>query len=263
MDLLSQHEAFLRAIFDAPDDDTPRLVYADFLQEQGDEDRAEFIRVQCELALKPWDESTDRVRRLVTRERELSVRLFPDGAPCECVYSGEIDRSPVRGFGLSGATFVVTDAVLADPGRGRWRIVRSAPALFGANALVTGVLLRPEYFEVLFALPVAQRITGWTLSGHVREELSHSGPGAFDLIDMVQQPVITTAGVEALARHKSARRITELDLRNNNLDNDAARVLVQSPYLDNLKRLQLLEGNRFRGKVWQQVIERFGEDVVG
>ena len=41
MDLLSQHEAFLRAIFDAPDDDTPRLVYADFLQENGEEDRAD------------------------------------------------------------------------------------------------------------------------------------------------------------------------------------------------------------------------------
>ena len=46
MDLLSQHEAFLRAIFDAPDDDTPRLVYADFLQENGEDDRAELIRVQ-------------------------------------------------------------------------------------------------------------------------------------------------------------------------------------------------------------------------
>ena len=44
---------------------------------------------------------------------------------------------------------------------------------------------------------------------------------------------------------------------------DAARALVKSPYLDTLKRLQLLEGNRLRGKVWQQVIERFGEDVVG
>jgi uncharacterized protein (TIGR02996 family) len=41
---------FLAAIRAAPDDDAPRLVYADFLHENGEEDRAEFIRVQCRLA---------------------------------------------------------------------------------------------------------------------------------------------------------------------------------------------------------------------
>ncbi|QJW99786.1 TIGR02996 domain-containing protein [Frigoriglobus tundricola] len=35
-----------------PDDDTPRLVFADWLQEHGEEDRAEFIRVQIELVRK-------------------------------------------------------------------------------------------------------------------------------------------------------------------------------------------------------------------
>ena len=74
---------------------------------------------------------------------------------------------------------------------------------------------------------------------------------------------VTGPGVEALARHRGARRIDTLLLTNNNLDNDAARALIRSPYLENLKRLDLLDGNRLRGKVWQQVIERFGEDVVG
>jgi uncharacterized protein (TIGR02996 family) len=32
-----------------PDDDAPRLVYADWLDEHGEADRAEFIRLQCEL----------------------------------------------------------------------------------------------------------------------------------------------------------------------------------------------------------------------
>jgi uncharacterized protein (TIGR02996 family) len=46
-------QAFLRAVCDAPDDDGPRLVYADFLDESGDPvrvARAEFIRLQCTLA---------------------------------------------------------------------------------------------------------------------------------------------------------------------------------------------------------------------
>jgi uncharacterized protein (TIGR02996 family) len=47
---------FLEAVRAAPDDDGPRLVYADWLDERGDHDRAEFIRVQCELArLDPAD----------------------------------------------------------------------------------------------------------------------------------------------------------------------------------------------------------------
>jgi type IV pilus assembly protein PilB len=43
-------DTFLRAITEDSDDDAPRLVYADWLEEQGQTARAEFIRVQCGLA---------------------------------------------------------------------------------------------------------------------------------------------------------------------------------------------------------------------
>lgn len=49
----SDREAFIRAICESPADDTPRLIFADWLEEQGnkeDRDRAEFIRVQIKLA---------------------------------------------------------------------------------------------------------------------------------------------------------------------------------------------------------------------
>lgn len=53
---MTHQDAFLQAIREAPQDDTPRLVYADWLDENGDADRAEFIRVQCALArLEPAD----------------------------------------------------------------------------------------------------------------------------------------------------------------------------------------------------------------
>ncbi len=38
--------AFLDAIVADIDDNAPRLIYADWLDEQGDSNRAEFIRVQ-------------------------------------------------------------------------------------------------------------------------------------------------------------------------------------------------------------------------
>jgi len=63
------HDPFLRAIAAAPDDDTPRLVYADWLDEHGDPARAEFIRVQCELARAAEDDP--RRPGLEDREHEL------------------------------------------------------------------------------------------------------------------------------------------------------------------------------------------------
>ncbi len=47
---------FLAAIRDHHDDDAPRLVYADWLDERGESDYAEFIRVQCELASRYPDD---------------------------------------------------------------------------------------------------------------------------------------------------------------------------------------------------------------
>src|SRR5438270_1476016 len=44
---------FLMAILADPDADAPRLAYADWLEDDGDADRAEFIRVQCALAAMP------------------------------------------------------------------------------------------------------------------------------------------------------------------------------------------------------------------
>jgi uncharacterized protein (TIGR02996 family) len=46
----SDEQALLNAINAAPADDVPRLVYADWLDEHNRPERAEFIRVQCELA---------------------------------------------------------------------------------------------------------------------------------------------------------------------------------------------------------------------
>ena len=46
---MTDGERLLRAILDQPEEDTPRLLYADWLEESGESEWAEFIRVQCEL----------------------------------------------------------------------------------------------------------------------------------------------------------------------------------------------------------------------
>jgi uncharacterized protein (TIGR02996 family) len=50
---VTDEAAFLAAIIERPDDDVPRLVFADWLDEHGQPERAEFVRVQVELAALP------------------------------------------------------------------------------------------------------------------------------------------------------------------------------------------------------------------
>ncbi|HVL11029.1 MAG TPA: TIGR02996 domain-containing protein [Gemmata sp.] len=53
---MSDHDALLAAICAEPDDDTPRLVFADWLEENDQVDRAAFVRAQVELArTPPWE----------------------------------------------------------------------------------------------------------------------------------------------------------------------------------------------------------------
>ena len=74
---LGMEEAFLNAITASPEDDTPRLVFADWLDEHGRRAEAELIRLQCRL-----DPDRDRyddsaVNALRDRLRE-PLRLLDD-----------------------------------------------------------------------------------------------------------------------------------------------------------------------------------------
>ncbi len=72
---LAEKPALLAAIAAAPDDDLPRLVYADWLERRNsaaDRAQAEFIRVQCQLAQLEADQPA--YPKLKERETELLAR---------------------------------------------------------------------------------------------------------------------------------------------------------------------------------------------
>jgi uncharacterized protein (TIGR02996 family) len=48
---MTDRDALLNAVLAGPDDDLPRLVFADWCDEHGEPDRAEFVRVQVRLAV--------------------------------------------------------------------------------------------------------------------------------------------------------------------------------------------------------------------
>src|SRR4051812_31182343 len=53
---MNLQDAFLQAVRAAPDEDAPRLLYADWLDERGEHGHAEVIRLQCELARAAEDD---------------------------------------------------------------------------------------------------------------------------------------------------------------------------------------------------------------
>ena len=64
--------AFLRDVIENPDDDAPRLIFADWLEDHGDPERAEFIRLQIEG--EKLSAYSLRSRQIRVREIELSRR---------------------------------------------------------------------------------------------------------------------------------------------------------------------------------------------
>lgn len=66
--------SFLSAIKECPEDDTPRLILADWLDDNGDPYRAEFIRLECKLASKKVGQPGERAAA-VERVEELLRRF--------------------------------------------------------------------------------------------------------------------------------------------------------------------------------------------
>ena len=77
----------LAAIKANPADDLPRLVCADFLEENGEPERAEFVRVQCEIDRTPDRAACDRCRRDWVRVNKSSYPVPMSMCP-ECRTDG-------------------------------------------------------------------------------------------------------------------------------------------------------------------------------
>jgi uncharacterized protein (TIGR02996 family) len=113
--------ALLQAIREAPDDDAPRLVYADWLDEHGAPERAEFIRVCVELIrvrqaaaaargldrglAARLDQLEDRKADVFYRRRPAAVGPYPAGWRCLLAPPARDDPSYARRH-TAGAIFL-------------------------------------------------------------------------------------------------------------------------------------------------------------
>jgi uncharacterized protein (TIGR02996 family) len=174
---MTERDAFLRAIRANPDDDLVRLVFADWLEERG-EQGAEFIRVQCELEPIRHRLENPRTRELISREEVLQDHRF--GAAVELDeglgYSDEIgyrrglpdwlllslDTLLTRGEQLFAAYPTVRElAVFGIEGRGA--DLAACPLLAGLDVLEIADTLTDADAEALAASSHLRSISRFTL----------------------------------------------------------------------------------------------------
>src|SRR4051812_27172040 len=190
---------FLELILDRPDDDAPRLVYADWLDERGDP-RGEFIRLQ--LALGRLGEDDPCRPGLAEREALLAARHRP-----------EWDR-PLAGL-ADGWEYR----------RGFAEIVRGAAARVLERA---GQLFRTAPVRELELHDVSGRLA----------ELARA-PWLGRLKGLTVYASRNPAVASALAASPGLAGITALRLGRNNIDDAGAAALAASPALARLRELDL------------------------
>jgi uncharacterized protein (TIGR02996 family) len=153
--MTSDGEALFRAILAAPADDLPRLVYADWLQEHGNAERAEFIRLQCEA----WHLCPQYAT--VTEARTAASRLYKghaDAWHAELPAISGVEWSDlfVRGF---------VDAAWVEAGR---NLRSQLDAAFASTPLLhlTAINFRRKGLETLFKSPYPGRLATLRREGY-------------------------------------------------------------------------------------------------
>ncbi len=115
-----EEEAFLRAISAAPDDSAVRLIYADWLEDQGDP-RAEFVRLQVRLREMPVEDPGRP--QLQSREQQLR-------ASCPAYWLARLDPPVWCAVGnIVRCTVVVCEratGIVCHPD-GRWWLATDSP----------------------------------------------------------------------------------------------------------------------------------------
>jgi len=219
---MTDGERLLAAVIDAPDDDLPRLVYADWLEEHGDAAgrvRAAFIRLQVELARLASDDP--RRPALEERERAEWRGLWPRAYHADLPQLDKVrwgtgrfeEPQLVRGF--VELLRVRNWKVLADHGA----------ALFRAAPI--------RHLQVDFELPTPgtmKKLAAWPLLRRLR---------ALSMDYRSYRPGIGDPAARALAASPHLGGLRELSLVSDDITQAGVRELLAAPWLSGLRRLDL------------------------
>jgi uncharacterized protein (TIGR02996 family) len=205
----TDEQPFLDAIFERYDDDRPRLVYADFLDDAGVPERAELIRVQLALARLTEDDP----RRPLLNDRQAEL-LAQNRAAWTADLAGLVVGVDFRRG--------IPDSASADAAT----FLERGDELFAK--------LRVRRLRLLDAAPVGEKLFASPLLGGVRE------------LDLCNADLRNT-GLALLARSPFLRKLQSLDLGFNNLEDAGVESLARSSLLPDLTALSLNDNDGISG----------------
>jgi uncharacterized protein (TIGR02996 family) len=230
--------SLLQGILDAPEDDAPRLVFADWLDDEGEPDRAEFIRTQIRLASTAGDdpnyeEFRKRAGQLLSCHFTEWVKEVPGWARHDVKFA----RGFIRDVVCTATSFARRGARLFEnaPVRGI-RLTKYA-------GLVAQVASAPHARLVTAVTLTADRYENRLRREDVTAIVESAWPAILESLDLSGN-WLGRAEMEILTRTHFPRLDT-LILNLNYLRQEGLRVLLDWPSLRHVRRLGLAD-NVFR-----------------
>jgi uncharacterized protein (TIGR02996 family) len=245
---------FFRDIKEHPDDDTPRLVFADWLEEHGDAAtaaRGEFLRSRVlRHHLSNDDPSYSSLKR---REGELftAYRWLWLGPLADHARYWEFQRGLVQVWAQAEK---ILSAEVADWAR--------SEAAFWVDAL-TLTDVKPRHLSQLAGSPLLGHLNMLDLSDNQLRRLHplFETPAVGHITRLVlSHNRLTGEEITALTQSPYLDRLTELDLERNRLDDEAAARLASAECRRDLRVLRLRH-NRFSAVGRAVLRQTFGERV--
>jgi uncharacterized protein (TIGR02996 family) len=221
-------QGFLNDIVAHIDDDTPRLVYADWLEENGQDERAEFIRVQIQRTrLRAWDAAQVRLRlreqALLKQHGEQWLAELP-----------AIEGARWEGF---------RRGIVAEVSFASFEAMRANAHACRAVAPVEAVTVRwPRKRESLKAgIPIAE-LRELSLTGRPDSEAEIARLADSPQLSTLRSLTVRGLWVEGLNRLAASlhlARLKALRLPSNHLGNAGILALVRAGALTHLEELDL------------------------
>ena len=227
---MSKHDALLSAIVANPDDDLPRLVFADWLEENGEPERAEFIRVEC-LHARTDRESPDYLPLLRRSSRLLTAHSDR--------WFGEIQNEQLAQVVITERGFVDRIVIVADRFAAHGDFIRGqAPLLKELHIRAAGDWREFFHSANLAGLRALSFEDGVFTSEAAAALASSRHVWSLVELDLNRQPLGLYGAVEIA----SARlpQLEKLSVGECGLGHDGVQALLEGPY-QNLRELDLSE----------------------
>ena len=230
---MSLREAFLRDIIEHPEDSVPRLIFADWLEEHGDEAdqaRAEFIRTQCTLSELPLRDT----KRTRLEGRELDLRTEWEVAwlaPLRERYADVLIRWDWR-RGFLG--FLGTEGVRIAANAG---LFQETPIeqlrVFNGSGLI-GEICKTQALRFITILELSLN----TLS---QKDVLALAESPFEGLQCVHanRCKLTHEKIRLLLGSSFLQKLETFSVSNNNIDASCMSTLFTGPYLQHLRILDI------------------------